>query len=650
MAFISTGFSPLMPIATFGWFAATCIVMNYLLVITLMPTVVIVAEMWVDCSTPNDQDQDQEVGQAVPTDEVKKVNADLAGGSSIVPMEIEGNSSSVLSASEPEVVLGGGIKDDVHATPGPYDKLDASSVSNVKVEGKKQKQKQKPIRHYINFIEAGVTVKDRPVPLMSLLIVLSLLAYGIVGVYYGFQLEPPTKAEAWYPDHHMFTLLWESLGSDYLGADQNSYENIHLTMGIKGIDRTGFDVYRPGKNRGEPVYDEEWNLAAPACQKVMVRMCNDIVKYSCDADACKPTNLLARGNTTECFMVDFREWAQSSYSEDTYLMDEGAFYSRLEEFREKETQRYHDQVTWQDHIGFIDGELRFATVYFTSTMKGETGNTEKAEVAARLDDFVKRVKRYDECDECSCASLFYTSPFAFVWMKSEQGLVKGFYQGLSIAFPVALVVLLFATGNILLSLYAIVTVFFITFGVLGFAKYALDWNLGISESIAGIIIIGFSVDYTVHLGHMFNEGELHGLHTRKDKFEFASEKIVATIVGGAVTTAGAGVFMFACQLQFFFKMAALIVCTIVLSYVYSLGFFMALLYLIGPEKDEGNVVVYYDRAKAALGWAEACTEAPPPQKVSPQREYREVASDGKQCEEEEAEEGEPVLPGDADTA
>lgn len=588
--------------------------------ITLMPVVVIVAEMWVDCSNPHDKNPDIHIPMAVPAEEVKEVSnqsdelkADCSDdgvartATQLKPLEIEGREVTISG----QVALGN-EEDGGHQAAG-----------HPVVQ--KQK-KQKPIRHYINFIEAGVTVKDRPVPVMSILIVVGLIAYGIVGTVYGFRLEPPRESEAWYPTQHMFSLFWNSVGNDYLGADKNQYEDISLTFGIKGIDRSGFDEYKPGKNRGKPVYDDDWNLAAPSCQKVVVKMCQDVVKYTCDSSACKPTNLIARGNTTECFMADFRSWAQSSYYEDTYTMDEATFYSRLEEFRQTEFQKFHDQVTWQDEIGFIDGELKFATVYFTSTMKQDVSSSEKLEVANRLDDFLSRVKRYPECDECNCKSLMYTSPFAFVWMRSEQGLVKGFYQGLAIAFPVALIVLLFATGNIFISTYAIITVFFIVFGVLGFAKYALGWNLGISESIAGIIIIGFSVDYTVHLGHMFNEAELNGIHSRKEKFEFASEKIVGTIVGGAVTTAGAGVFMFACQLRFFFKMAALIVCTIVLSYVYSLGFFMALLYLIGPEKDDGNIVVYFHRAVAAMGLGSPPQPVSSTQKVTPRRmEYKQEA-------------------------
>ena len=100
---------------------------------------------------------------------------------------------------------------------------------------------------------------------------------------------------------------------------------------------------------------------------------------------------------------------------------------------------------------------------------------------------------------------------------------------------------------------------------------------------------------------MFTEGEEAGLHTRELKFKYASKKMVTTVIGGAITTIGAGVFMFACQMQFFVKMAVLIVGTIVLSCMYSLGFFMSTLVLVGPEREQGDLRPYF---RQIMAWAE----------------------------------------------
>lgn len=50
--------------------------------------------------------------------------------------------------------------------------------------------------------------------------------------------------------------------------------------------------------------------------------------------------------------------------------------------------------------------------------------------------------------------------------------------------------------------------------VLGFCKSAMDWDLGVGEAIAGVIVIGYSVDYVVHLAHMYCEGKHFGHQTR----------------------------------------------------------------------------------------------------------------------------------------
>ena len=80
----------------------------------------------------------------------------------------------------------------------------------------------------------------------------------------------------------------------------------------------------------------------------------------------------------------------------------------------------------------------------------------------------------------------------------------------------AFVVLLLATKNYIVSLYAIISILGIVVGVLAIA-YLKNWSLGtihlyklffhiininkigIMESISSILIIGFSIDYIVHL-------------------------------------------------------------------------------------------------------------------------------------------------------
>ena len=111
----------------------------------------------------------------------------------------------------------------------------------------------------------------------------------------------------------------------------------------------------------------------------------------------------------------------------------------------------------------------------------------------------------------------------------------------------------------------------------------IGWNLGIKESVAGVVVIGFSVDYTIHLGHMFDVARSQGLTTRQEKFDYSIRKMGETVLAGAITTAGSTVFLLACQLTFFTAMGTLIILTVAYSLGYSLLFFMPLLRVMGPE-------------------------------------------------------------------
>lgn len=82
-------------------------------------------------------------------------------------------------------------------------------------------------------------------------------------------------------------------------------------------------------------------------------------------------------------------------------------------------------------------------------------------------------------------------------------------------------------------------------------------------------------------------GHYGGLRSRRQRFRYAIERMATTVLGGAITTCGAGLFMFLCVQTFFTKMATLLTSTVAFSVLYSLFWFMPLLSLVGPEDDVG---------------------------------------------------------------
>jgi predicted RND superfamily exporter protein len=84
---------------------------------------------------------------------------------------------------------------------------------------------------------------------------------------------------------------------------------------------------------------------------------------------------------------------------------------------------------------------------------------------------------------------------------------------MGISFAVAFLVLLVSTMNIFISIYASIVIINIVISVLAMI-YLLGWALGVIESIASIIVIGFSVDYVVHLSNAYLENEKKNRYDR----------------------------------------------------------------------------------------------------------------------------------------
>lgn len=174
------------------------------------------------------------------------------------------------------------------------------------------------------------------------------------------------------------------------------------------------------------------------------------------------------------------------------------------------------------------------------------------------------------------------------WIVSSM-LVPTGISNMMLSLFLAWVVLLIATGNFITATLAIVTIGMICTIVLGFI-HILGWGLGPLESILIVIVVGFSVDYTVHLADSFVGSKSH---TRVEKVTDALVHTGSSVLSGAISTLGASIPMFGAQIIFFVKFGAFVFLTIFLSLIYSLGFFCALLTLVGPLGKDGMISNYY---------------------------------------------------------
>lgn len=156
-----------------------------------------------------------------------------------------------------------------------------------------------------------------------------------------------------------------------------------------------------------------------------------------------------------------------------------------------------------------------------------------------------------------------------------QSAVNGALIGVALAF----VVLLMATWLPLVALFSTLCIVCTLVSVIGF-MVMLGWQLGSIESILISITAGFSVDYVVHLAHAMVQKDTDVDERIRESFR----EMGVSVFSGMFTSVGASIFLFMCQIQFFFKFGCFLCGTIAFSWLFANFFFPTLVktFGIGP--------------------------------------------------------------------
>ena len=531
VAFLCLGLSPLMPVRTFGVFAAMVVIANYVMVLTMIPTCMLVCER--GCCW-------------CPSKPRSKVAPEGGGGAA------------------------------------PRAGFRMPSVEPF-------------FEHvYLPAMRWHPTPGERPFPLGAACCAGAFLGLGILNVYFAGQLDMPKDQEEFFPDAHMFSGFLGDMQEDYIVGAASEYCEVFYTFGVDGLGKEDYNEYEPDYKRGFPKWSDAFDLYDAAGRGAMLDFCAAARAAPCGADECALGLLHLPGSVT-CFYEEFEAWKAAGLGTPGVALGNatrGEFDGEVRLFRSTTYPgmvygAQFDGTSWKDYVGVVDGSLRYVTVPTYLTMKLNRGIRARKKV-------INRVVKFTEAQQgllpAQGGHLSYDGAWQFLWCDTFIELRASLFEGFYICFPIAFGVLIFATENVLVSLYSIVGIAFVVASVLGTAQSVFGWDLGIIESLAGVMVIGFSVDYTIHLGHMYVAADKeHGAKHRLDRFAFSIEKMGPTVVGGAVTTLGAGAFMLPCQLQFFFKLGLLIFTTILYSFLFAFGFVMPLLAAAGPSGDAFSI-------------------------------------------------------------
>merc|ERR1712045_235544 len=108
------------------------------------------------------------------------------------------------------------------------------------------------------------------------------------------------------------------------------------------------------------------------------------------------------------------------------------------------------------------------------------------------------------------------------------------------------------------------------------------WDLSIAESIAVVIVIGFSVDYTVHFAHAYLESK--NVTWRRERTRNSFLIMGISVLFGALTTFGAALPLVLAQYLLYKKMGEIILITVFSALLWATVAFPAFLLIAGPRQ------------------------------------------------------------------
>jgi len=426
-----------------------------------------------------------------------------------------------------------------------------------------------------------------------------------IGLWKTQELEPPSKQESFWPDEHLSS-RFERAQSEFASSAEDETATVTLFWGVKGLDRS--DVSKWDSDAfGVAIWDESFDLPKPESQQFLLDKCNSLKQVECAK--CR-RGLLVRAtrqnvpddNPVKCWAQHFQSWLVTTQNR-TFPVPEPEFMTLLKLFL-----RSPAALGMQQQLGIVDGKVLFTSVEVDSALREGVPRDTSATAKDVYNEFVSLVTKWNgEAPRWIEGARF--EYFWFSWLPSEQALVDNAYQGMMLCFVLAFIVLVFSTMNLLVAFLSTLSIAGIVCTVLGvFVNVVKGWAFGISESIAAVVLIGFSMDYVVHFANAYTEAQQAvGASTRFARAQYALRSMGISVVAGSITTFGSGCMLWGATHIFFTKFAFLICTTIFSSLMWSMLFFMPVLLICGPERDQFDLHGLFRRVKGQCAGNKAGT-------------------------------------------
>lgn len=289
---------------------------------------------------------------------------------------------------------------------------------------------------------------------------------------------------------------------------------------------------------------------------------------------------------TACWLKDFRSYVKMAGL--PFPLQSAWFQSTFSKFVDGRV--LPSGILVKDYMWLADSfELKATYVQFTVGLNYMTAQS--STILSLMQEWDNVVDEINQNAPPELGSTWHTSSL-WIRAEAEMAIVNSTVLTMLVSAICGFLGALFFTHwDPFLSLMVVVNVIGVTLALAWFMMVLMGWAVGVLEVLGLIVFVGYSITYTLHIAHKYQEHMLssesiqlgrQAQARRRLAVSYALRSMSGSIVGSAITTLGSSFFLFFCQLVIFVKLATVLFSVTFFACVFATLAFPAALLCVGP--------------------------------------------------------------------
>ena len=350
-----------------------------------------------------------------------------------------------------------------------------------------------------------------------------------------------------------------------------------LIKGMSGSDMTS-DTNTAGTTSAETV--AAWSpsvflINEPTAQAHIAKVCDELMTFS----------EIIQTQSLMCFMLDFRDWInkRSTYN---FPVEANSFLPLLKDWLATEGGKYFMHIGFhRDSVNEVTA-IAWARITFYTRLSNHATGFAALPTFNALENFV--ATQNEQAPHTLILAPAMQTSALWIKMFTEVSAINGVVYAIVIIAFCAFVAIYVFTGHVRMATLVVANVFAMLSTILGYFKIA-GWSLGIVEAISALVLIGSSVDYSLHVAESFVDCSTANHNSNRNLGRAALVTQSLTVIGvsvfhAAATTILSVVCLLFCGVVLFVQFGQIIALATAVSILFALMPLPALLGLAGPRK------------------------------------------------------------------